>query len=188
MQIGILALQGAVAEQKAILLELGVKVIEVRLPQDLEKIDGLILPGGESTTISKLLSDYSLIEPLQNIIRSGLPVLGTCAGIILLAKNIIDNSHVDNLDVLDIIVRRNAYGRQIDSFEIGLDIPSIGNDSFPGIFIRAPIIESLSNGVDILCSFREHPVAVQQDNIIGCTFHPELTRDLRFHRYFLSLV
>lgn len=188
MQVGVLALQGAVTEQADLLLKLGAKVTEVRLPEELERIDALVIPGGESTTISKLLIAYSLNNPLKNKINQGLPVLGICAGIILLAKNIVDDSRVENLNVMDIAIRRNAYGRQIDSFEAELDIPSIGENTFHGIFIRAPIIESIMNGVDVLSRFNGNPIAVKQGKVVGCTFHPELTDDLRFHRYFLDLI
>ncbi len=188
MQVGVLALQGAVAEQAGVLRRLGVKVVEVRLPADLEEINALIIPGGESTTISKLLAAYSLIQPLRDKINHGLPVMGICAGVILLAKNIVDDLRVESLGLMDIAVRRNAYGRQLDSFEAELEIPVMGGNTFHGVFIRAPIIESTLNGVHVLSRFNGNPVAVQQDRVIGCTFHPELTDDLRVHGYFLNLV
>jgi pyridoxal 5'-phosphate synthase pdxT subunit len=187
MRIGILALQGAVAEHKKALTSLDVEAVEVRLPRELENVDALVIPGGESTTISKLLAIYELSGPLKKRIEQGFPVLGTCAGMILLARDIVD-SDIEGLGVMDISVRRNAYGRQIDSFENELEIPVLGRDLFPGVFIRAPIVESVKRGVQVLSKVDGSPVAVKQGKMLACTFHPELTEDLRFHRYFLGMV
>jgi len=187
MKIGVLALQGAVAEHVKALSRLGVETIEVKLPHDLENLDALIMPGGESTTISKLLSLYELTNPLKERIKGGFPVFGTCAGMILLAKEIVD-SKIEPIGGMDISVRRNAYGRQIDSFEQELEIPELGKDCFPGVFIRAPIVESINNGVEVLCKINGNPVAVRQGKLLACTFHPELTEDIRLHRYFIGMV
>jgi len=187
MKVGVLALQGAFAEHIHVLSKLGVQSILVRLPQNLIGIDSLIIPGGESTTINKLLTEYNLRKPLINLIASGMPVLGICAGTIILAKTVAE-TEIDSLNAVDMEVKRNAFGRQLDSFEIDLNIPVLGKNKFHGIFIRAPLIQKTFNGVQILCQFRNHPVMVRQNNVIAATFHPELTEDLRFHRYFLNLV
>jgi 5'-phosphate synthase pdxT subunit len=187
MKIGVLALQGAVAEHVKAFYSLGVETVEVRLPRELDAVDALVMPGGESTTISKLLALYGLVVPLRKLIEGGLPVFGTCAGMILLARDIVD-SKIDAIGVMDISVRRNAYGRQIDSFEHDLQIPELGRDSFPGVFIRAPIVESVKTGVQVLSKVNGNPVAVKQGKMLACSFHPELTDDLRFHRYFLGMV
>jgi len=187
MKVGVLALQGAFAEHIKILSNLGVEAFPVRLPSDLIGIDSLIIPGGESTTISKLLTDYHLREPLLELIRQGMPVLGICAGMILLAKRIL-GSEVDSLGAVDVEVKRNAFGRQVDSFEIDLNIPVLGEKPFHGVFIRAPIVQKTFNGVQVLCQFNSQPVVVRQENVIGATFHPELTDDLRFHEYFIEVV
>jgi 5'-phosphate synthase pdxT subunit len=187
MRIGVLALQGAVAEHKHVLSGLGVQPVEVRLPGDLNGIDALIIPGGESTTISNLLALYELYDPIRSLVLKGFPVFGTCAGMILLASRIVD-SNVESLGVMDISVRRNAYGRQIDSFECDIDIPEIGDKKFNGIFIRAPIVESVETGVQVLSRVNGYPVAVRQGKLLACSFHPELTEDFRFHDYFVSLI
>jgi 5'-phosphate synthase pdxT subunit len=187
MNIGVLALQGAFIEHIKSLSCLGVNAILVKLPRDLVSIEALIIPGGESTTISKLLADYSLLEPLKKRINDGMPVMGTCAGTILLARDVVD-SDLHTLQVMDIGVRRNAYGRQKESFEADLIIPSLGEEPFKGIFIRAPIIEYVESGIEILCSVNNQAVAVKQGKIIACNFHPELTDDLRVHRYFIEQI
>lgn len=187
MNIGVLGLQGAFAEHMKVLMQLNVNPLVVKLPRDLSGLDALIIPGGESTTISKLLTEYALLEPLKQLIRHGFPVMGTCAGTILLAKDVID-SQLDTLQSMDICVRRNAYGRQLDSFEASLNIPSLGGKPFPGVFIRAPIIENVQSNIEILCSINSNIVAVKQGKIIACNFHPELTSDLRMHRYFIEQI
>jgi 5'-phosphate synthase pdxT subunit len=187
MKIGVLALQGAFAEHIKTLTELSFEAVPIRLPSDLDGIRALIIPGGESTTIGKLLSDYCLREPLKNLIQQGLPVMGTCAGMILLATNVVD-SELEPLRVIDIEVKRNAFGRQVDSFESDLIIPALGEKPFRGIFIRAPVVEKVEPGVEILCQVDTRVVAVRQGNKLASAFHPELTSDLRFHRYFLSFI
>ena len=187
MKIGVLALQGAVAEHIQMLSALGVKAIPVRLPAELDGLDALIIPGGESTTISKLLLDYGLLEPIRHLVKKGLPVFGTCAGLVLLAKKV-PNLHLEPIGMMDVKVKRNAFGRQVDSFEADLKIPVLHDGTFHGIFIRAPIIEKVEPGVEILCQLNGKPVAVRQGKLLGCAFHPELTDDLRLHRYFLDIV
>ena len=187
MKIGVLALQGAFAEHIKVLTDLNIEAVPVRLPSDLAGLKALIVPGGESTSISKLLADYSLKEPVKNLIQQGLPVLGTCAGMVLLAKKVVD-SEVETLGVMDIEIKRNAFGRQVDSFEADLPVPSLGDKTFRGIFIRAPIIQRTEAGVEILCEINNKAVAVKQRKMLACAFHPELTDDLRFHRYFLNLI
>lgn len=187
MKVGVLALQGAVAEHVQALTTLGVEAVQVRLPSDLHELSAIIIPGGESTTITKLLLDYGLIEPLQQLIKEGLPVLGTCAGTVLLAKNVID-SNINTLAAMDIEVRRNAFGRQVDSFEAELSIPELGNDKYNGVFIRAPIIQRVKPNVNVLCTLGDEIVAARQDKLVALAFHPELTNDFRFHNYFLDIV
>ena len=187
MRIGVLASQGAFAEHIAVLRQLEVDTMPVRLPYQLEGLDGLIIPGGESTSISKLMIDYNLMDEIKSLAQNGLPILGTCAGMVLLAKETSD-SDSKTLGLMDIKVRRNAFGRQKDSFETELSIPVLGDKPFPAVFIRAPIIRELGANVDILCQFNNHVVAVRQGNTLACTFHPELTEDTRFHSYFVDVV
>jgi len=166
---------------------LDIEAVPVRLPSELTGLDALIIPGGESTTISKLLSDYGLMEPIRQLAKKGFPIFGTCAGLVLLAKKV-TNLQTETINVMDITVKRNAFGRQVDSFEADLKIPALHNGPFNGIFIRAPIIERVEPGVDILCQLDGKPVAVRQGKLLGCAFHPELTDDLRLHKYFLDIV
>jgi 5'-phosphate synthase pdxT subunit len=188
MKIGVLASQGAFVEHIAILNKLGVESMPVRLPRELAGLDGLIIPGGESTTISKLMKDYNLVGEVKKLAENGLPVLGTCAGMILLAKEIPD-SNVEPLGLIDIRVRRNAFGRQVDSFETELDIPALGEKPFPAVFIRAPIIEHSNSSVEVLARLENGTaVAARQNKLLVAAFHPELTDDFRFHRYFLDIV
>ncbi|MBA7479700.1 Pyridoxal 5'-phosphate synthase subunit PdxT [subsurface metagenome] len=188
MRIGVLASQGAFAEHIAILRQLEVEAVPVRLPQELVGLDGLIIPGGESTSISKLMLDYYLMDEVRNLAGNGLPTLGTCAGMVLLANEVSD-SNVEPLGVMDITVRRNAFGRQKDSFETDLLIPALGEKPFPGIFIRAPIIERVNSGVEILARLTDGTgVAARQGKLLASAFHPELTSDPRFHQYFLDIV
>jgi len=190
MQIGILALQGDFAEHKVMLRRLGVTVVEVRLPKQLEGLNGLIIPGGESTTIAKLAVSYGLIDPLRRF-GQGKAIWGTCAGAIFLSKD----AHRDQplLHLMDITVERNAFGRQIDSFEMDLDIPALRNidpdgKPFHAVFIRAPLIESVQAEAKILAKLQDgRIVAAQQGRFLATAFHPELTKDDRFHRYFLQL-
>ncbi len=187
MKIGVLALQGDFSEHKNMLLKLGVEVVEVRLPQQLESLAGLIIPGGESTTIGKLAVEYKLMEPLREFGRE-MPIWGTCAGAIFLSKDARRDQPL--LGLMDIIVERNAFGRQVDSFEIDLVVPDLDSTSTPyhAVFIRAPLIESVGPQVQILSRLPdERIVAARQDKLLATSFHPELTRDDRFHRYFLRL-
>ena len=187
MKIGVLALQGAVTEHIQMLSALGAEAIPVRLPSELEGLDALIIPGGESTTISKLLSDYGLMDPIRRLAQKGFPIFGTCAGLVLLAKKV-PNLQMDSIGVMDIEVERNAFGRQVDSFEADLKIPALHNGTFHGVFIRAPIIEKTERGVEVLCQLNGKPVVVRQGKLLACAFHPELTDDLRLHKYFVDIV
>ena len=187
MKIGVLALQGAVAEHIQMLSALETEVIPVRTPSELDGLDALVIPGEESTTISKLLSDYGLMQPIRELAEQGFPIFGTCAGLVLLAKRV-SNLEMEPIGVMDIEVKRNAFGRQVDSFEANLEIPALHNGTFHGVFIRAPIIEKTENGVEVLCQLNDKPVAVRQGKLLACAFHPELTDDLRLHRYFLDIV
>jgi len=187
-KIGILSLQGAFAEHAASLQKLGVETLAIRLPQDLEDVDGLIIPGGESSSISQLAINYNLMKILKKLAQNGFPMFGTCAGLILLARNISD-SKIETIGAMDIKVQRNAFGRQIDSFETSLPIPVLGKIPFPAIFIRAPIIEETNSTVEILARLpNDTPVAAKQGNLLVSAFHPELSSDLRFHAYFLDIV
>lgn len=187
-KIGILSLQGAFAEHAASLQKLGVETLAIRLPQDLEDVDGLIIPGGESSSISQLAINYDLMKILKKLAQNGFPMFGTCAGLILLARNISD-SKIETIGAMDIKVQRNAFGRQIDSFETSLPIPVLGKIPFPAIFIRAPIIEETNSTVEILARLpNDTPVAAKQGNLLVSAFHPELSSDLRFHAYFLDII
>jgi 5'-phosphate synthase pdxT subunit len=187
--IGILGMQGAIAEHQEILLQIQhTKTRIVKTAKDLDCIDGLILPGGESTAIGKLLDYFSLKEILQQKIISGLPVFGTCAGLILLAKNI-ENQTNTHLATMDIAVKRNGYGSQLDSFSTNLLIPTIDkNMPIPLVFIRAPYITKTDKDVQILATLDNKIIAARQKNMLVSSFHPELTCDLRFHQYFLSMI
>ncbi len=188
MKIGVLASQGAFAEHIAVLSRLGVEAVPVRLPRGLRGLDGLVIPGGESTTISKLMQDYKLVSEIKDLAQNGLPVFGTCAGMILLAKKVSD-SCLEYLGLMDITVVRNAFGRQRESFEAELSIPVLGEKPFPGVFIRAPMIEQANGSVAMLARLTDGiGVAARQEKILASAFHPELTDDLRFHRYFLEVV
>jgi pyridoxal 5'-phosphate synthase pdxT subunit len=188
MKIGVLALQGAFIEHARILQQLDVEASLVRLPKELDGLDGLIIPGGESTTISRLMADFHLMQPLMDLAQAGIPVLGTCAGMILLARDVGDNS-IPSLGVMDIRVKRNAFGRQVDSFEADIDIPALGAPPFHAIFIRAPMVEKVGPEVEVMGRLPDGTVvAARQDKLVASAFHPELTSDLRFHRYFLEIV
>ncbi len=191
MRIGVLALQGDFEEHISILKEIGVEACEVRLASDLDSIDGLIIPGGESTTIGKLAEDFALIEPLKEFGREK-PIWGTCAGAIFISKDA--HRQQPLLSLMDITVERNAFGRQVASFETEIDVPvleTIDGEQHPfrAIFIRAPMIDSVGNSVDVLAELEDGSiVAAQQENLLATAFHPELTGDDRFHRYFIKLV
>lgn len=188
IKIGVLSLQGGVEEHLHHLRVLGCDTIEIKKPCQLDSIQGLILPGGESTTIGKLMKITGLFEKLKLKINEGLPVWGTCAGMILLAKNLY-NDPTKHLEVLDIEVKRNGYGRQLDSFTTSKIIPKINKtEPVSMVFIRAPYITKiLSSNVEILCEIDNKIVAVKEGNIIASSFHPELTSDLKFHKYFISI-
>ncbi len=191
MKIGVLALQGDFAEHILMLKKLGAETVEVRLPAHLDGLDGLIIPGGESTTIGKLMVDFDLLEPIRNF---GLAhaIWGTCAGAILLSKDARREQPL--LELMDITVERNAFGRQVDSFEAALDVDVVKkvtktDDPFHAVFIRAPIIESVKADAEVICALDDgRIVAAQQGHLLATSFHPELTGDTRFHAYFLSLV
>jgi 5'-phosphate synthase pdxT subunit len=188
MRIGVLASQGAFAEHIDILRQLEVEALPVRLPQELSGLDGLIIPGGESTSISKLMLSYNLTNKIRSLAQDGLPVFGTCAGMILLASKVSDLD-VEPIGLMDITVSRNAFGRQRESFEAELSIPVLGNKPFPGVFIRAPVIKQANGRVEILARLADGTgVAARQDKLLASAFHPELTSDLRFHQYFLDIV
>lgn len=187
MKIGVLSLQGGVIEHINQIKLLGYDAVEVKKEGDLDIIDAIILPGGESTTIGKLLNVTNLMEPLRNKILEGMPVWGTCAGMILLAKDI-ENDKRRHLGVMDIKVRRNAFGRQIDSFRIKRVIEKIGKEEMELVFIRAPYVIDIGEKVEVLFRIENKIVAVKQDNMLATSFHPELTGDLKFLNYFIEEV
>lgn len=185
---GVLALQGAFLEHERALQRVGVEAREVRLPADLEGLAGLIIPGGESTTIGKLMTTYGLVEPVREMARDGFPIWGTCAGMILLAHDI-GGLTQPLIGVMNITVERNAFGRQLDSFEVGIDLPALGTLPFPAVFIRAPLILTVGEDVDVLGRLADgRIVAARQANLLATAFHPELTADDRLHRYFVAEV
>ena len=191
MKVGVLALQGDFREHLATLSDLGVESCEVKTLADLQSVDALVLPGGESTTISKLAVAFGLMEPIRKAIAAGLPVYGSCAGMILLSKTILDPaSGQESFGGIDISVRRNAFGRQVDSFESDLTVKGISGNPVRAIFIRAPWVESAEAGVEVLASVKiegvEHPVAVRQGKALATSFHPEISGDNRIHRFFLE--
>jgi len=187
VKIGVLALQGAFIEHINVIQQLGIEASPVRLPDQVNGLDGLIIPGGESTSILNLMQSFNLIQPLRELAQAGFPILGTCAGMICLAKQVSANK-METLALMDMEVRRNAFGRQVDSFETELPVPALGHEPFPAIFIRAPIIESASPQVEILAKLPNGvAVAARQGKLVATAFHPELTTDLRFHRYFLKI-
>lgn len=187
MKIGVLALQGAFREHIEALRKLGAEAVEVRLPEQLEGLDGLIIPGGESTAIGKLAVKYGLQEAIRQYAQAGHPVYGTCAGMILLSNDVGRDQPL--LGVMNVRVERNAFGRQLDSFETDLPVPALGDEPFPAVFIRAPKIEDVGDGVEVLAELPDGtPVAARQNKMLVTAFHPELTNDLRFHKYFLKLV
>lgn len=184
--VGVLALQGAFREHMSVLARLGVPAREVRQCRDMDGVDALILPGGESTTIGKLLTDSGLLEVLRTHVAKGMPVYGSCAGLILLCRDI-EGSDQPRLGLLDATVRRNAFGRQVDSFETSLAMPVLGDALVSAVFIRAPVITRTGPRVAVLATVNGQAVAVRQDNMLATSFHPELTEDTRIHRYFLTL-
>ena len=182
MKIGVLAVQGAFAEHMATLAAIGVEGVEVRLPADLDGVSGLILPGGESTAQRRLIDRWGLRQPILDLARSGAPIFGTCAGMILLSSDIVDGDE-PVLPLLDVAVRRNAFGRQLDSFEASVSVPVLGDRPVHGVFIRAPAVERTGPGVDVLATLDDgRIVAVRERNVIATAFHPELAGETRFHR------
>ncbi len=191
MKVGVLALQGDFAEHLSMLRRIGVEGVEVRLPEELETVQALIIPGGESTTIGKLAVDFGLLEPLRAFGRER-PIWGTCAGAIFLSKDA--HRQQPLLELMDITVQRNAFGRQVDSFEADLDVKPLKqatgtSEPYHAVFIRAPIIESVRGSAEVLATLPDgRIVAAQQGHLLATSFHPELTDDLRFHQYFVSLI
>ncbi|MCF6095252.1 pyridoxal 5'-phosphate synthase glutaminase subunit PdxT [Microaerobacter geothermalis] len=186
MKIGVLALQGAVAEHLNMIAQLGAESYAIKRPERLQEMDGLIIPGGESTTIGKLIHQYDFYEPLQQFHREEKPIFGTCAGLIIIAKKIAGQDW-NHLGLMDITVERNAFGRQRESFEVNLPMPGVAND-FRAVFIRAPLIKEVGTNVKILAKHKGEIVAVQEGHLLGASFHPELTEDRRMHEYFLHMV
>lgn len=187
MLIGVLALQGAFREHEKALSACGedVETRQIRLPEHLEGIDGLVIPGGESTTMGKLMIRYDLLEPIRELGQRGLPIFGTCAGLIMLSRDI-NGSEQPRLGLMDTLVERNAFGRQVDSFEADLPVECLGPESFRAVFIRAPYIMKVGPGVEVLARYEEKIVFARQGKFLAAAFHPELTGDLRVHRYFLE--
>lgn len=188
MRIGVLALQGDFLEHAQMLRRLGAEVTEVRLPADLEGLDGIVIPGGESTTIARLLLRYNLLAPLRDRIRAGMPVMGTCAGMIVLAEHA-EGLDREGLGLMAIDVKRNAFGRQIDSFEADLEMPKVSPTPVHAVFIRAPRIDHVRPPAEVLATLEDGtPIAAQQGHMLALAFHPELTDDTAVHAYFLNLV
>lgn len=189
-RVGVLALQGDFREHLAVLSDLGADAVPVKRPEELASVAGLVIPGGESSVMDKLSRMFGLAEPLRAAVASGLPVYGTCAGLIMLSNTVLDSiSGQESIGGLDIVVRRNAFGSQLDSFETDLDIPVLGETPMHAVFIRAPVVESVALGVTVLAALGDgRVVAVEQGSLLGTSFHPEMTGDTRFHEYFLDKV
>ena len=188
LKIGILAVQGDFAEHKLMLTNLDIDAVEIRLPEQLEDIDGLIIPGGESTTIAQLLDIFDIKNSIITKAKSGMPIWGTCAGMIMLANSLTDKRPTP-LKLMNTVVSRNAFGRQIDSFEENIEIKAIGHPKYRGIFIRAPMFIQIGEGVEVLGKLiDDNPVLVREKILLGSSFHPELTPDTRIHEYFIKMV
>jgi 5'-phosphate synthase pdxT subunit len=188
-RVGVLALQGDVSEHLRALREAGAEPSEVRTLSELQSVDGLIIPGGESTTVGKLLARFELLDPLRERVREGMPIYGTCTGMILLARNIEDGlPDQPSLGLMDVTVKRNAFGRQRESFEADVDVKALDGGKFHGVFIRAPYITRCDKSAEVLAMHGEHIVAARQANMLATAFHPELTGDYRMHRYFVGMV
>jgi 5'-phosphate synthase pdxT subunit len=185
MKAGVLALQGDFREHGAVFAELGASTVEVRTPEDLSRVDCLAIPGGESTTIVKLARSAELVEPIRERAVAGMPVLGTCAGMIVMARRVQDGDPL--LGLVDITVRRNAYGRQVDSFEADVDVEGVDHP-VRAVFIRAPMVEDVGEGVRVLARHEGHPVVLEQGNLVVASFHPELVGETRLHEYVLRKV
>ena len=187
MKIGVLALQGDVREHERALEATGAAAVRVRRPEELDGVDGLIVPGGESTTIGKLMDRFGLLQPIKARVADGMPLWGTCAGLILMARDIAGREQAPHkLDLLDVVVTRNGYGRQTESFETDLDVDGL-DDPFRAVFIRAPVIESAGPAVEVLATFDGKPVLVRSGSLLGSSFHPEMTGDCRVHEMFVHL-
>ncbi|REK84755.1 pyridoxal 5'-phosphate synthase glutaminase subunit PdxT [Streptomyces inhibens] len=187
--IGVLALQGDVREHLTALAESDALARPVRRPEELDEVDGLVIPGGESTTMSKLAVVFGMLEPLRAFVRAGKPVYGTCAGMIMVADKLLDaREDQETLGGIDMIVRRNAFGRQNESFEAAIDVTGIPGGPVEGVFIRAPWVESVGGAVEVLATYNGHTVAVRQGNVLATSFHPELTGDHRVHHLFVDMV
>ena len=187
MKVGVLALQGAVREHADALTEVGAHPVEVRRPEDLAGVDALVLPGGESTTMSFLLESAELFEPVAARLADGMPAFGTCAGMILLASEVLDGRPDQrSFGAVDMAVRRNAFGRQVDSFETDLTVEGLGGGDFPAVFIRAPFVERTGDGVEVLATVDGRPVLCRQGPVMVAAFHPELSGDLRLHQRFVE--
>jgi len=187
VKIGVLALQGAFREQVETLEALGASASLVKTPGQLAGVDGIVLPGGESTTVDKLLDSSGLRTPLRDALRDGMPALAVCAGLIVLSREVVDGrSDQQPLGAIDVTVRRNGYGRQRESFEADLDVTSLRDDPFRGVFIRAPVVERVGPGVDVLAEYDGNPVLGRDGKVLFATFHPELAGDLRVHQLFLD--
>jgi 5'-phosphate synthase pdxT subunit len=186
MKAGVLALQGDFREHRRVFEGLGIPAVEVRTPDELAGVDCLAIPGGESTTMAKLAVSAGLVEPIREVARAGMPVLGTCAGLIVLAERVDGGDPLFAL--MDITVRRNAYGRQTESFEADVDVPGVGNEPVRGVFIRAPWVEGIGGGVTVLGEYEGRPVVLEQGNLVVASFHPELVREARLHAYLLEKV
>jgi 5'-phosphate synthase pdxT subunit len=186
MKAGVLALQGDYREHAAVLADCGASPVLVRTPEDLSAVGCLAIPGGESTTMAKLARRHELVEPLRERADTGMPVLGTCAGLIVMAKEVEDGEPL--LSILDVRVARNAYGRQVDSFEAYVDVPAVPGGPLRAVFIRAPVVESVGDGVEVLAELGGKPVVVEQGTMLAAAFHPELAGDGRLHRRMLERV
>ncbi|MGH2746563.1 MAG: pyridoxal 5'-phosphate synthase glutaminase subunit PdxT [Actinomycetota bacterium] len=188
MKVGVLGLQGDVREHLRALENGDATPVAVKTTGDLASVDALVIPGGESTTIGKLLDRFGLLDPLRDRIRSGMPAYGTCAGMILMAKDVVGPHEVPHrLSVLDVSVQRNAYGRQVESFEADLDVDGL-DEPFHAVFIRAPVVERTGEGVEVLASWDGAPVLVRQGHVLASSFHPEITGDGRIHRMFVEML
>jgi 5'-phosphate synthase pdxT subunit len=186
--VGVLALQGGVREHVRALEAVGAEAVEVRRAGELASVQGLVIPGGESTTMGRLLGVFGLLDPLRREVTGGLPVFGSCAGMILLARDVLDGRPGQPLvGGLDVVVRRNAFGRQVDSFEVDVDVAGVDGGPVHAVFIRAPWVEKVGDGVDVLARVDGHVVAVRQGGLLATSFHPELTRDIRLHRLFIDM-
>jgi len=186
VKVGVLGLQGAFREHAVAVNKCGAEAIVIKKKEQLSEIQGLIIPGGESTTIRKLMDRYDLLQPIRDFGLKGNPIFGTCAGLIIIAKHIVGHNEC-HLGLMDVTVERNSFGRQRESFEVNIDIQGIGNE-FPAVFIRAPHIVSVGKRTEVLATLNDRIVAARDGNFLGCSFHPELTNDNRITQYFLNMI